>query len=173
MARPKRATYADAVTAERLIRVWGLRIQGWTEQMIADEYGVTQQSVSKWLRRAWEGRVDPSAAQLRAFELDKLDRVERIVLAVLDRRHPYVSAGRIVVDEDGEPLSDDGPVLAATDRLIRLSALRADIAGFKVPTKIDATVSQPTIEPAVAALVAAARERVERQKQQIIEGADE
>jgi transposase len=41
--------------ARRRIRAWGLYQQGWSQQRIAEELGVTQGAVSQWLKRAREG----------------------------------------------------------------------------------------------------------------------
>ncbi len=36
----------------RRVRAWELHVQGWSQQRIANELGVTQGAVSQWLKRA-------------------------------------------------------------------------------------------------------------------------
>lgn len=173
MPPPRRAKngQGNAEQAERLIEVWNLRIEGLLEREIAERLGINQSTVSRWLKKAYSMRAEPVAAELRAVELDKLDVAEQAVWAVLRRKHVTVSAGKIVYnDSDGEPIIDDGPILAAVDRLVKISERRAKYGGLDAPSKVEAQVTTPDIDPALAARLAEARERIAERKQQIIEG---
>jgi transposase-like protein len=173
MSGPNRATHSDAAAAERLLLAWEYRVNGWTEQMSADEMGVDRSTISRWLKKAWEGRVEPAAAQLREVELEKLDRLERLALAVVDRPHLLVSAGRVVMllnETSGkeEPILDDGPILAAIDRLVRISVARAEIAGFKAPVKIQGEMRLPGLDPQLRKELEEAQALAEEQRRQIL-----
>lgn len=129
-----------AALAERRAEMWRMRVNGQTQQEIGDHYGISQQAVSEQLRKAYTDRPAAAIDEYRAIELDKLDRAERAVLAVMTRQHVTVSGGSIVMtpDSTGEmvPLLDDAPVLAAVDRLVKIAKHRADLLGLKAPTKI-------------------------------------
>lgn len=144
MAGPPRGAQSTTAVerAERDAEMWQMRVNGVTQSEIARRLGITQQAVSKALRRAFDRRQATSIAEYRAVELDKLDRLERAALAVMARRHYVVSGGNIVMIHDEEagtdvPLLDDGPILAAIKALIGLSRRYSDLLGLDAPTKID------------------------------------
>ena len=67
----------------------------------------------------------------------KLDEAERRLLEVLNRTHyATTQGGRLVLDQAGQPLIDDGPVIAAVNSWVRLMAERNKIDGVYVPTQI-------------------------------------
>ena len=70
------------------------------------------------------------------MELERLDRLYEAAVGVLERHHVTVSQGR-VVQLDGEPLPDDGPVLQAIDRLLKLQERRARLLGLDAAQKLD------------------------------------
>lgn len=110
--------------------MWRMAINGQSQEEIGRHYGITQQAVSEQLRKANQERPARAVDEWRALTLDKLDRLERVVLAVMARKHPLVSGGRVVtVGPEGEetPLTDDGPVLAAVARIIEISKHRLDV----------------------------------------------
>jgi hypothetical protein len=86
-------------------------------------------------------RVQPKAAELRQMELDRLDEQEAAVRKVLETTH-YKTNGGEVVRHNGRPMHDDGPVLQAQDRLLRIGERRAKLLGIDSPERIvtDATV---------------------------------
>jgi hypothetical protein len=56
-------------------------------------------------------------------------------MAVLRRRHVMVQSGKIVKGDDGQPITDDGPVLQATATLLRVMERRARLLGLDAPAK--------------------------------------
>jgi len=121
--------------------MWRLRVNGVTQAEIAARLGITQQAVSKELRRAVDARPATAIDEYRAIELDKLDRLERVVLAVLGRKHLVISGGNVMTIDDPDgggpvPLIDDGPVLAAAKVLVALSARRAGLVGMDSQAKV-------------------------------------
>jgi hypothetical protein len=54
---------------------------------------------------------------------------------VLERNHVTVSHGRIIRGENEEPLLDDGPVLTAIDRLLKIQERRAKLLGLDAPAR--------------------------------------
>jgi hypothetical protein len=103
-------------------------------------------------------RIDPKVDAWRAIVVERLEgaharleRLEAAALVVLERHHITVNNGRIITLADGEPLLDDGPVLAAIDRLAKIEDARLKnneslrrLFGLDAPTKVDATVTETT-----------------------------
>jgi hypothetical protein len=102
-------------------------------------------------------RVDPKVDAYRILHLERLeaellrlDDLEQHARQVLTRHHITVNNGRII-SVDGEPLLDDGPVLQAIDRLIKIEDARRrnnesqrKLLGLDAPTKVDAQVTEVT-----------------------------
>lgn len=137
-----------------------LRSQGKTYQQIADELGFGH-------RREAQGAVDRALAEVIRepaeavlhFELERLDAelrrldaLEEKVAAVLNARHITVSNGRVITHPETElPMEDDGPVLQAVDRLLKIEEARrrngerrAKLTGIEAAVKVDATVHEVT-----------------------------
>jgi hypothetical protein len=109
------------------------------------------------LREELARRVDPKIDAYRALHLERLEgelvrlgELEARAKQVLDRHHITVNNGRVIAI-DGEPLQDDGPVLQAIDRLVRIedarrknNAEQRKLLGLDAPTKVDATVTETT-----------------------------
>lgn len=87
--------------------------------------------VSRGLART---RQEP-ADELRRLEAERLDLMQLEAMRVLRRAHVIVSHGRVVMDDDGNPLIDDGPTLAAIGQLLRIQDRRAKLFGLDAPTK--------------------------------------
>jgi len=147
-------------TAERDALAAHMRARSMTYQQVADELGVTKSAARKMVQRALHETLAEPAEALRQLELEKLDVWESAVMRVLEREHLMVSHGRIVsrrtdqieqrdgadvIDIDGnpvyiwEPLADDSPVLAAADRLVKISESRRKLLGLDSPTKLAVT----------------------------------
>lgn len=139
---------------ERNTRIWKLRLQNWTQRQIADEVGLSQAQVSAILAEMIQERKEEASEALRQFEVGKLDTLERAMLDVLARDHLTIQGGKVVretyVDEDGEehpgePYRDDGPAMAAVDRLLKIAQRRAALLGLDSPTKIEQTSYDYTV----------------------------
>ncbi len=96
------------------------------------------------------------AKTLTKLELEKLDDLQLEALNVLRTEHVLVSNGAVirthVRDEHGKlefdsetglpksvPIRDDGPTLAAIDRLLKIAERRSRLLGLDKPTKIAST----------------------------------
>lgn len=129
-------------------------------------------------------RVDPRVDAYRAIHLERLegellrlDEFEQRARQVLTRHHITVNNGR-VISVDGEPLQDDGPVLAAIDRLIKIEDARRrnnesqrKLLGLDAPTKVDAQVTEVTQQDIeLQDMLASARAKMQAEEQGIIDG---
>jgi hypothetical protein len=121
--------------------------------------------------------VQPLADEVRALELDRLDQLQQVALAVMGADHPLVSEGRVVRVEQADgtkvPLQDHGPVLAAMDRFLKIQDRRAKLLGLDAPTKVDATITETTQEDLeLADMIRTAQAKAAAAESQLKENAD-
>lgn len=106
----------------------------------------------------------------------RLDGLRRQVYAVLARPHYVLHAGQIVRDDDGQPLRDDGVVLACIDRLQRIEERQAKVDGTdaseKLTIALDRRVDEETTVVVEAILAGANAVELEpAQRQRMLEAA--
>ncbi|HEX4612992.1 MAG TPA: hypothetical protein VH092_32680, partial [Urbifossiella sp.] len=148
MPAPNRARDADALL---------YRAQGWTFERIAQEMGYSNKSsAKKAVDRAREAGPRETRDEAKVLILADLMEAKRHAWEVLGREHVVVSNGRVVRryvglerDEDGierldpdgktikifEDVPDDGAVLSAIDRIVRIDAEIAKVVGAYAPTR--------------------------------------
>ncbi|MFJ9214240.1 hypothetical protein [Streptomyces sp. NPDC102264] len=121
--------------AERDAEAARLRSRGWPYQRIADELGYADRGEAHHaVGRVLKATVQEAGDELRTLELERLDAMYASVMDVLERKHFTVSNGKIMYMGD-QPLEDDGPVLQAVDRLLRIQERRARLLGLDAPAK--------------------------------------
>lgn len=126
-----------ADTAERDAEACRLRARRMTYQQIADALGYGDKGTAyRAVQRGLAAIVQEPAAELLRLELEQLDYMAQQVIKVLERRHVSVSHGQIVY-HGGKPVRDDGPVLAAVDRLLKIQERRAKLLGLDAPKRLE------------------------------------
>jgi DNA-binding CsgD family transcriptional regulator len=127
---------ASLTTAEKDRECAKLRTRGLSYQAIADHMGMALSSAHDAVGRALKDARAEAGTELRTMMLDRLheellrlDEYEATVREVLARKHVTVSNGRVVSLPDPEtgkdvPLEDDGVVLQAIDRLVKIGEER-------------------------------------------------
>ena len=126
-SRGKNGRYCRGIAgAERDAEAARLRAQGLAYREIAEALGYSDASGAyKSVQRALSAVPAEAVAELRAVEAARLDELTRRAWAVANKTHPVVAAnGRVVEGPNGEPLIDDGPVLHALDRLLKIAERR-------------------------------------------------
>lgn len=124
-------------TAERDRHAAELRAEGWKLDDIATELGFsTRSNALAAIRRALRDIVRGPAEQLLAMEAERLDTLYEEALNVLQRDHVMVSHGKVIKGDDGKPMLDDGPKLAAIDRLVRVRESYRRLLGLDQPAKV-------------------------------------
>lgn len=104
----------NPATVQNDARAAELRSQGWTYQQIADELGYsTKTGAIDAVRRAVREVIQGPAEKLVTLHLERLETLYEAALEVLEADHVVVSHGKIMKDDDGNPLKDTGPKLAA------------------------------------------------------------
>lgn len=146
----------DLNTAQRDAEAARLRSRSLSYAQIAEQLGISKTSAYEAVQRVLAETIQEAAAEVRQFELQKLDAAERIVLEVMEKEHLTVSngriiqkriewerdeAGEIVMDGNGKPigiyedLMDDAPKLAAVGQYLRIQQRRAALLGLDAPVK--------------------------------------
>ena len=165
-------------TAARDFDAAEMRVRGRRLQEIADELGYASRGhAHDGITRAFAALPSEEDRDARRLDLERLDRLIAKAWDVMDRAHVAYSNGQVVrrrtgryeLDDDGferlddkgariplyEEVLDDGPLLAAIDRIERLIARREHIIGYAAPARSRIEVVTPeTIEAHIAALEA-------------------
>jgi Sigma-70, region 4 len=117
---------------ERRAAALRLRKLGYTYDEIAKALGVSGASAHKYVQRALHDMIAEPAEEVRQLELAKLDTLQLKVNQVLDRLHPQLT-------QSGKDTGfvDDGVVLAAIDRAVRISESRRKLLGLDAPQIIE------------------------------------
>ncbi|MGW5175892.1 hypothetical protein ACWERY_16210 [Streptomyces sp. NPDC004082] len=159
-------------TAQRDARAAELRAQGLKLQDIADELGYHDKSHARQgINRALDSIRRGPAEALVEREAASLDALYEEALEVLQRDHITVSHGKIITDGAGNPILDDGPKLAAIDRLVKVRESYRRLFGLDRPVKVDATVHQVTQQDLeLQEMLQEAQARTALEEQQIRDG---
>lgn len=129
--------------AEREAQVLQLKVAGNTFTEIGAQLTppISKQFTERIYRRAMQriGAEDRDAA--RHLEEARLDRLHAEAWTILHTPHYVVSAGQVVLHAHADgtvaELLDDGPRLAAIDRLLRISESRRKLLGLDAPAKVE------------------------------------
>lgn len=138
VSRAKRADLAD-----RRSKLIQYRLEGRRYDDIYEELGYSSPKVaSRDFNRALETNIAEQRTSMEVYretELMKLDDLTTKAMKVLLARHFITTqAGKLVEHpETGLPLLDDGPVLAAIDRLLKIGDRRAKLLGLDAPQRLE------------------------------------
>lgn len=129
--------------AERDARAVDLRAEGWTYRRIAEELGYSSHTaVMQACRRAVRDITKGPAEKLLALHVERLETLYEAALEVAEREHVVVSHGKIIRDDDGIPLRDSGPKLAAIrEARATLESFRK-LAGIDAPSRVSIDAQQ-------------------------------
>lgn len=146
----------DADTVLRDVEATRLRAQHLTFQQIADALGMGNKSTAKRAVDRVLTRVQVEAAEeLRAVEFAVLLAVRQRLVKILYAAHVHVSDGRVVRDETGEPILDDGPAIAAARELRGNSESIRKLLGLDAPATATLTViNEDALDAAIRELEA-------------------
>jgi hypothetical protein len=143
MARGKKTDQVRIAAAERRVRALDYRKAGQSYRAIGDVLGVSMKTAHQDVHQALAELAAlelSSAGELRALELARLDDLAIAAARILQASHPLVSGGKVLsgFTNDGTAigLTDDGPKLAAIDRLVRISESRRKLLGLDAPAKV-------------------------------------
>lgn len=129
-------------TAQRDAEACRLRARNLSYAEIATELGYdSKSSAYEAVQRALRDTVQEPADELRQLELLRLDELALKARGVMETTHYMVDKGTVVL-WGGEPVVDDGPVLAAIDRLLKVQERRAKLLGLDAPQRVSVDAQQ-------------------------------
>lgn len=125
-------------TVKRDAQAAELRAQGLTYEEIAERLGYKTRTgawdaVQRAVREIYAG---PAQAVVE-LEVTHLERITDEVMQILQRDHVVVSHGKVVRDDDGTPLLDDGVKLQAIDRYVKARESLRRLLGVDKPAKVE------------------------------------
>lgn len=154
---PRRRTATDR---DRDLRAVELARRGLTYPQIAAQMEYRDPSGAwKAVQRGLTDAYREQADALTQLEMERLNSLTRLFERIIATRHYAVSlgSGRVVMDplHPEEPLTDDGPALAAGLALLRVSESRRKLKGLDAPSRRQVEViTAETVEANIARLEA-------------------
>lgn len=146
----------EVLVRQREAEAIGLRATGWTYDDIAIQLGWSDESTArKAVQRALDRTVEKEAATYRQLQLARLLEMEKVVWEVIRTTHFATGFGSglvYLITEDGKktPVLDDGPKLAAVDRLLKIEAQRTQLIGTAAPQRrIVEVISEDVVARAI------------------------
>jgi hypothetical protein len=134
-----------ASTAARRAKAIELRLSGVPYESIAEQLGYASRGAAcADITRALEQSIAEqrtSAEVLREQELLRLDLLWQEAWRILKTEHYILHQGTIV-DKDGKPLIDDGPLLQTMDRMLRIQERRSKFLGLDSASKHEVSISE-------------------------------
>ncbi|MGW5616264.1 hypothetical protein [Streptomyces sp. NPDC003877] len=111
---------------------------GITYQQLAEATGYTNRG-DAWraVQKARKAALQQAGTELIANEAAQLDDMFVHAMEVLERNHVMVSHGRVVTDDTGNPLLDDGPKLAALREMRAIRESYRKLLGVDQPAKVE------------------------------------
>ncbi len=147
--------YNNAAIAQQEAVCFELRLRGMSVRAIAayvaEHHGwpLSKSTVHVRIEAAGKDATSELAEQVRALELERVDRMWALLLATINDpkvRHPLT--GEVLLDPDsGRPVRDPAVVFAGVDRLDKIMARRAKyVAGLEQTGPVEVVVTDAASE---------------------------
>lgn len=160
---PEQRAAARADLARRRDEAVTLAAGGVTYEEVARRLGWNSaQAAHKAVKAALAERLkrqDLAVDELRAKHTALLDEALREARRIMHETHRAHSGGRLVYDDADQPMIDNGPVLAAVDRIVKISESQRKLWGIDAPAR---TESKVEVDGTVSYQVAVAPEELEQ-----------
>ena len=113
-------------------RVIKLKQDGRTFDEIGAELGISRATAHRRFYAGLRHIVEPEVAAYRAEHVKRLAMERAIVCDILAARHVTISNGKVLPEYE-----DDGPTLAAIDRLLKIDEREARLLGLDSAAKVE------------------------------------
>lgn len=110
---------------------------GLTYKEVGAHFGISKWAVISAIRRAVREVVQEAGEAALRVHTDRMEYLFAKAVDVLESDHVMVSHGQVVRGDDGQPLSDHAPVLAAIREARQCLESFQSLTGMKKPTKIE------------------------------------
>lgn len=154
MGVPNSKPITDLNTAEIEAQVVALKRQDLTFRQIADRLGVATMTAHRAFQRAKQRVIEATDFDTRTYingQLAGIEASREILREILAAHHVVISNGHVVSEiigrdadgtpQYGDPYTDDAPVMAAIDRLVKLDAQEAQLLGLNAEQKTSLTAN--------------------------------
>ncbi|MEU6597864.1 hypothetical protein [Streptomyces flaveolus] len=170
--RDGRGRYTRSVdTAERDAEAARLFTQGLNYREIGEELGVTKWTAMRAVARAAQAVAKEAGQEVLKYHASRLEYAYAKAIEIAEADHVMVSHGKVVCGEDGKPLRDHAPVLAALREARQTLDSFRIMFGLNQPVKVDATVHQVTQQDLeLQEMLREAKARTELEERQILDG---
>lgn len=130
-----------------------LKAQGLTLKEIATRLNMDgdEHRAAAAIKRALGTMARFASDEIRLMELKSLDELEWVAWKTLQSNHIVISQGKIVRDDNGDPVDDDRFVLEVVDRILKIKERRAKLWGLDAPSRSE-VISINSIEDEIAKL---------------------
>ena len=118
--------------AQESARVIKLKQAGRTFDEIGAELGISRATAHRRFYAGLRHIVEPEVAAYRAEHVKRLAMERAIVCDILAARHVTISNGKVLPEYE-----DDGPTLAAIDRLLKIDEREARLLGLDCKVQVD------------------------------------
>lgn len=133
--------FALLSAVEKQKQVVDLIREGLTFREISAQTGISTATAHRLFQAGLKLIPAQSVQEYREQQLNDLELARNVILGILASYHATVSQGRVVMLDDS-PIEDHMPVMAAADRLIKITERQAKILGSDAKQEItlDGTV---------------------------------
>lgn len=148
-----------------------MHAEGASYNQIARELGVHKTQAIRAVQRAVRAVVKGPAEEVLKLHANRLEWAYEKAVQVAEADHVVVSHGKVICDENGTPLRDHAPVLAALREARQTLDSFQNLFGLKQPVKIDATVHEVTQQDVeLQEMVREAKAKMQAEEQHILDG---
>lgn len=141
---------------------------------IAAELGIHKSQAIRAVQRAVRAVVKGPAEEVLKLHTGRLEYAYTKAIEIAEADHVMVSHGKIICDENGNPLRDHAPILAALrEARATLESFRR-MMGLDQPVKVDATVHEVTQQDVeLQEMLREAKAKMQAEEQHILDGGTE
>lgn len=147
--------------AERDAQIYQLALRGYTPEEIAPNFRLSPSTTHEIISRVNAALHRPDPNQAKLMELDRLDKLLKKAVSVLNKKHLAHSHGRVILDPTNElkPLEDSAPALNAISTILKIQERRAKLLGLDAPTNVNIITPPDALSTELQELVNEAKAR--------------
>lgn len=133
-------------------QIWRDYCAGWTQERLAEEHGLSQARISNILAEVRASIPPEDLDEARRRTVDSLAELQSIAIEIARKpaRQKY-SAGRPMVDADGNPILDEADRLAAIKTATMVTERAAKLLGLDAAQKVEHGITDAAAEVAAQA----------------------
>lgn len=168
MAKNPHQLVNKAERTERQIKAYNMSLTGMSQRAIGAELGCSHTEVGRLIMDEIAEKVEVPREAVRIKMLDEIDRMILQCEAILAADIYIVNHGKVIKDDEGNPLIDHEAKLKVMDRLLRMLERRAKLLGVDMPVLVEQTHRTVTrMDDSIASLIAEMDAKAEAERARI------